>query len=70
MKGEYSSRFGVPAGTPVIALVVAFATIAFATWLGSAPDCPAKYIAAVPATCGLAIDVPSSAQVAAPYGQP
>lgn len=56
MNAEYSSLFVVPAGTD--AVVLALALRAASTWAAVAVGFTWRYNAMVPATCGVAMDVP------------
>ena len=61
---EYARRFGDPVPANRTAFGVAAPMIAACTWDGVAFVCVDRYAAAMPATCGVAIDVPSSVDVA------
>jgi len=51
-------RLGVPDGMPLRRFTVASATSAFRTVAGKAVGFDCRYLAAAPATCGVAIEVP------------
>ena len=61
--GLYKSRFGVPAGFPVITPPVALLRIQLATTSDGASPNVALYSAATPVTCGAANEVPVSVLV-------
>src|SRR5919106_4656395 len=61
---QKSRRFDVPVGRPVIRPVVAALTMAFLTVAGEAVRLFCRYLAATPATCGVAIDVPLIVRIA------
>ena len=58
MAPVYSSLFGEPVPALVTLPVVASATMASRTWVGVSAGLFARYSAATPATCGVAIEVP------------
>ena len=58
MKPVYSSKFGVPLGTPLRMPDVALPVSAERTCAGVAPGFCWRYNATAPVTCGVAIDVP------------
>src|SRR5207249_3194530 len=57
-KIESRSRFGEPVPVPDSLLTLALLTIAAWTVLGDASGSVARYSAAAPVTCGVAIEVP------------
>src|SRR5258705_12721830 len=69
MKRALSKRFGVPLASTTM-FCVAPPMIALATIAGVAVGFALKYAAAIPATCGDAIDVPSSVFVAVSLAMP
>ncbi|KOX51980.1 hypothetical protein ADL08_02870 [Streptomyces sp. NRRL F-6492] len=60
----YRSRFGEPVPGLVTTFGVAAAVRAAETWAGVAVGLAARWSAAAPATCGVAIDVPEMVLVA------
>src|SRR3712207_4029636 len=55
----YSSRLGEPAPSPESFHALALPRMALPTVAGAADGLPCRYSAAAPATCGLAMEVPS-----------